>query len=89
MNKQELIDAIAKDTGLSKAECGRVLESVLANVVKGIKSGTVTLIGFGTFKKVSRKARTGVNPQTGAKLQIPAKNVVKFAAGKKLKEDIR
>jgi len=91
MNKKELINAVASDTGLTKADSERALSSVLNNIEKALsdkEDGNVTLIGFGTFKTTNRKAREGRNPQTGAKLKIPAKNVVGFKAGKKLKESV-
>ncbi len=91
MNKKDLIDAIASDTGFTKADSERALKSVLGNIEKALsdkKDGNVALIGFGTLKTVRREAREGRNPQTGAKLKIPAKNVVKFTAGKKLKESV-
>ena len=82
MNKAQLIEALVKDTGLSKAKAGEVLDSFMDNVSKGMKKGPVQLVGFGTFKKVKRKARNGVNPATGAKIKIPAKIVVQFKASK-------
>ena len=85
MNKGELIEAVAKDAELAKADAGRAVESVLANVGKTLKKkDKVTLIGFGTFSVQKRKARTGVNPATGEKIKIKAKNVVKFKPGSKL-----
>jgi len=82
MNKAELIEAIAKDINLSKADSGRALESVLKNISKGLKKDPVGLVGFGTFKKVKRKARIGRNPATGAKIKIAAKTVVQFKPSK-------
>lgn len=83
MNKGDLINKIAEDAGLSKAQAGDALNSVLDSVVATLKAGDkVTLVGFGTFSVSQRSARTGRNPQTGAEIQIPAKNVVKFKAGK-------
>ena len=82
MNKAELIDAIAGDANLSKADAKRALESVTSNVTKALKGGNkVALIGFGTFSISARAARTGRNPQTGATIQIKAKKVAKFKAG--------
>ena len=82
MNKAELIDAIAGDANLSKADAKRALESLTSNVTKALKSGNkVALIGFGTFTISNRAARTGRNPQTGASIQIAAKRVAKFKAG--------
>lgn len=82
MNKKDLIDEMSKDTKMSKADCERALDSLLKNVYKGAKKENVQLVGFGTFKTVNLKARTGVNPQTGAKIKIPAKKAFKFSASK-------
>lgn len=82
MNKSELIEAIAKETELSKAAAGRALEAVLSTIVKTVaKKQDVQLIGFGTFKAAKRAARTGNNPRTGEKLKIAAATVPKFSAG--------
>ena len=86
MNKGELIDAIAKDAGLSKADAGGALGAAVANITKALRKGdSVTLVGFGTFSVSKRKARTGRNPQTGDKIKIKAARVPKFKAGAKLK----
>lgn len=82
MNKSELIESIAKDLGSSKADAGRALEAVLSGISKGVKKSNVQLVGFGTFKRSKRKARTGVNPQTGAKIKIPARTVTTWKASK-------
>jgi DNA-binding protein HU-beta len=83
MNKGDLINKVSSEAGLSKAQAGKVLDSVLNTVVKSLKKGDkVTLVGFGTFAVAKRAARTGRNPQTGAAIKIPAKKVVKFKAGK-------
>ena len=82
MNKAELIDAMASDANLSKADAKRALEALTTNVTKSLKKGDkVALIGFGTFSISNRAARTGRNPQTGATIQIKAKKVAKFKAG--------
>jgi nucleoid DNA-binding protein len=82
LNKSELIEAIAKETELSKAAAGRALEAVLSTIVKTVaKKQDVQLIGFGTFKAAKRAARTGKNPRTGEKLKIAAATVPKFSAG--------
>ena len=90
MTKAELIDQMAKDAGISKTAAGAALDSFTANVTKTLKKkdGKITLVGFGTFSKVRRKARTGRNPQTGEAIKIKAHNVVKFKAGKKLKDAV-
>ena len=90
MTKAELIEQMAKDAEVSKVAAGAVLDSFMANVSKALKKkdGKVTLVGFGTFMKSRQKARKGRNPQTGEPIKIKARNVVKFKAGKKLKESI-
>lgn len=86
MNKSDLIDAIAKDTDMSKAAAGRALDATTDAITKALKKGdTVTLIGFGTFKVTKRAARTGRNPQTGKPLKIAARKAPSFKAGKGLK----
>ncbi|MDR2123185.1 MAG: HU family DNA-binding protein [Flavobacteriaceae bacterium] len=85
MNKSELIDAIAADANITKASAKKALDSFLASVTKSLKEGKkVTLVGFGTFSVSSRSAREGINPQTKAKIKIPAKKVAKFKAGAEL-----
>ena len=86
MTKAELIEQMAKDASVSKVAAGAALDSFMGNVTKALKkkNGKVTLVGFGTFKKVYRKTRKGRNPQTGEAIKIKGKNVVKFSAGKKL-----
>ncbi|MFN8713237.1 MAG: HU family DNA-binding protein [Bacteroidota bacterium] len=82
MNKAELIDAIAADSKLSKADAGRALDALTTAVTKAMKKGDrVSLVGFGTFSITKRAARTGRNPQTGKAIKIAAKKVVKFKAG--------
>jgi len=82
MNKGELIDAIAADSKLTKADAGRALDATLTAITKSLKKGVkVTLVGFGTFDVSKRAARKGRNPQTGKAIQIKAKKVAKFKAG--------
>lgn len=89
MTKAELIDKVAEDTKVSKAESGRLIESVLENMTSALTNGdSVTLVGFGTFSVSSRAARKGRNPQTGAEIQIAASKVPRFKAGKALKDRI-
>jgi DNA-binding protein HU-beta len=90
MTKAELIEAMANDAGISKSAAGAALDSFTANITKALKKkdGKVTLVGFGTFSKSRRKARKGRNPQTGETIKIKASNVVKFKAGKKLKDSV-
>ena len=89
MNKGELIERIAKDTKLSKAQATNALNSALGGIQGALKKGgKVTLVGFGTFSVGKRKARTGRNPQTGASLKIPARKVAKFSPGAGLKKAV-
>ena len=81
MNKGQLIAEVAKKANLSKKDATNVVNATIEAIKKNVKKG-VTLVGFGTFRVVKRKARTGRNPQTGEKIRIGAKNVVKFKAGK-------
>ena len=86
MNKSELLAAIAEKTNQSKAATGEFLDAAIAVIETAVSSGDpVALVGFGTFSVATRKARTGVNPRTGAKLSIPASKSVKFKAGAALK----
>jgi DNA-binding protein HU-beta len=80
----------AKDAGISKSAAGKTLNSFMDGVTKALKKkdGKITLIGFGTFSKTRRKARKARNPQTGEVIKIKASNVVKFKAGKKLKDAV-
>lgn len=90
MNKGELIDAIAKEAGLTKADAGNALNAFIGNVSKALKKGdSVQLIGFGTFSVSKRAARTGRNPQTGKEIKIAAKKVAKFKAGKALADTVK
>ncbi len=85
MNKTELISAIAEGAGLSKADAKKALDVALDTIANAMKTGDkVTLIGFGTFAVTERPAREGINPATKAKIQIPAKKVIKFKAGSEL-----
>ena len=90
MTKAELVGQIAEDAGISKIIASSALDSFMDSVTKALKKkdGKVTLVGFGTFSKIRRKARKGRNPQTGEPIKIKACNVVKFRPGKKLKEAI-
>ena len=90
MTKAELVEKMAKDAKISKVAAGAALDSFMTTVTKALKkkNGKVTLVGFGTFSKVRQKARKGRNPQTGEAIKIKAKNVVKFKAGKKLKDSV-
>jgi len=90
MTKSDLIEQMAGDAGISKVTAGAALDSFLGGITKGLKkrNSKVTLVGFGTFRKVYRKTRMGRNPQTGGKIKIKGSDTVTFKAGKKLKESI-
>ncbi len=90
MDKAGLVEKIAKDADMTKTAATIALNSFIDGVTKALKEkdGKVTLVGFGTFAKIRRKARKGRNPQTGETIQIKARNVVKFRPGKALKESI-
>jgi DNA-binding protein HU-beta len=87
MTKAEIVGKMAKDAGISKAAAGAALNSFVDSVTKALKKkeGKVTLVGFGTFSKVRRKARKGRNPQTGETIKIKASSTVRFKPGKALK----
>ncbi len=87
MNKTELVNAVAEKTGLSKAKAAAAVDGVISAISDTLKKGDkVSLVGFGTFETVKRGERKGRNPQTGKEITIPAKNVVRFRPGKKLKD---
>lgn len=89
MNKSELINAIAEESGLTKADAGRALDATISSVSSALKSGdSISLIGFGTFSVKERSARTGRNPQTGETIQIKASKIPSFKAGKTLKDSV-
>jgi Bacterial nucleoid DNA-binding protein len=82
MNKTELINAIAEESGLNKADSKKALNGFLAAVSKELKSGgRITLVGHGTYQVVEKSARKGINPRTKETIQIPAKKAVKFKPG--------
>ena len=90
MNKAELIEQVASQTGLAKTASGKAVDAVVSAISNCLARGEkVTLVGFGTFGVRQRKARTGRNPQTGATIQIPAKKVPKFVPGKNLKNKVK
>ncbi len=85
MNKAELINKIADDTGITKTQANAAIDSFVEAVSKTLKNGgKVTLVGFGTFTISKRKARKGRNPQTGEEISIKARKVARFKAGKEL-----
>jgi DNA-binding protein HU-beta len=90
MNKGDLIDKIAGDAQVSRAQAGTALNSLIDGITSALRKGDrVALVGFGTFSSSQRKARTGRNPQTGAPLKIAAKKVAKFTPGAELKKAVR
>ncbi len=89
MSKTELVEFIASQSGLTKADATRALDATLEGITEGLKkSGKVALVGFGTFQSKERAAREGINPLTKEAIKIPAKNVVSFKAGSKLKDSV-
>jgi len=90
MNKAKLVESMAKITKMPKTACKDALEAFITSVSGSLKQNkTVVLTGFGTFTVMKRKARVGVNPATGKKMQIPAKKVPKFRPGKALKSVVK
>ena len=90
MNKNELIDAIAEKSELSRVAAGRALSATIETIVKALGQGdSVTLVGFGSFLVSQRKARDGHNPQTGEVMKIPAMRIPRFRLGKLLKEAVK
>ena len=89
LSKQDVISSVADATGLTKKEAGDAVDAVVNTIKNALAEGnSVGLIGFGSFEVKNRAARTGRNPQTGAELDIPAKNVPAFKAGKELKDAV-
>ncbi|RLE08788.1 hypothetical protein DRZ78_00380 [Candidatus Aerophobetes bacterium] len=89
MNKAELVEEVANRTGLTKRVVGKALDTLISTITNSLARGEkVTLVGFGSFKVMRRKGRRGRNPQTGEEIQIPAKDVPKFEAGKSLRNAV-
>ena len=89
MNQSDLIANVARATGISKADAERAVKATLNEIGDAIeRKEEVNLAGFGSFRIEYRNARTGRNPQTGASMDIPAKNVIKFSPGKALRERV-
>jgi len=89
MKKADIISKIVEATNLKKAEADEAMTAFMDAVKEGLKDGgKVTIIGFGSFSIVERKARMGRNPQTGQEIEIPAKKTVKFNPAEKLKEEV-
>ena len=90
MSKQEFVDKVASDTGLSKKDAGAAVDSVLSTIESELKSGgEVSFTGFGKFHVADRGAREGRNPRTGETMQIAATKVPRFTAGSGLKKAIK
>lgn len=90
MNKAELVEEVVNETGLTRRTAREAVNTVTSVITDVLARGEkVTLVGFGTFKVMERKARTGRNPQTGQTIQIPAKKAPKFRPGKGLREKVR
>ena len=90
MNKQELVDKVAKKAELTKKDTQNAIDAMLEAVMDSLKKGgNVTLVGFGSFKVVKRAARKGRNPQTGKTINIPARKTPKFTPGKSFKEKVK
>ena len=89
MKKIELVEAVATNAGLTKADATRAIDATFDAITDALKKGDkLTLIGFGTFGVSRREGRTGRNPQTGATVEIPARNVASFKAGTQLKKSV-
>ena len=89
MNKSELVEAIANESGLTKSKSAEVLNAIVNNITEALKKGEkVSLTGFGTWSTTKREARKGRNPKTGAEIEIPSKNVAKFKAGTELNKTV-
>lgn len=90
MNKGELVDEIAENTGVTKKQADSVLSALTDIIIETVSSGEkVILVGFGSFEARDRKAKEGRNPQTGEKLKIPATRVPAFSAGKVFKKKVK
>jgi len=90
MNKADLVEKIADQTGLTKKTSREAVDAVISAITDSLsREEKVTLVGFGTFQVMERKARKGRNPQTRETINIPAKKVPRFTAGKALREAVR
>lgn len=89
MNKSELVDAMASESGLTKADAKKALDGFISAVGNSLKGGDkISLVGFGSFSVSQRAARTGKNPRTKEAIKIPAKNVIRFKAGSELSSNV-
>ena len=90
MNKAELVEEVADQTGLTKRMSREAVDAIISAITDSlVREERVTLVGFGTFQVLERKARRGVNPQTREAINIPAKKVPKFVAGRSLREAVK
>jgi len=90
MNKTQLIDAVAVESGLTKVDAKKAIDAFIKTTGEQLKQGEkIALVGFGTFSVLERPARTGRNPQTGAKLEIAEKKIIKFKAGSELNDEVQ
>ncbi|MEM8602632.1 MAG: HU family DNA-binding protein [Cyanobacteria bacterium P01_H01_bin.121] len=89
MNKAQLVDEISERTGLSKKDITKVIDALVSAIMQAVSNGDkVGLVGFGTFERRERSARTGRNPKTGEPIEISASSVPVFKAGKQFKETV-
>jgi DNA-binding protein HU-beta len=89
MSKTELVEFVATEANMTKADAARAVDAVMKGITEGLKKDEkVALVGFGTFTSKKRPAREGINPLTKEPMKIPAKNVVSFKAGSKLKDAV-
>ena len=90
MNKAELVEEVANQTGLTKKTSREAVDVIISAITDSLsREERVTLVGFGTFQVMERKARRGINPQTRETIQIPAKKVPKFVPGKSLRKKVK
>lgn len=90
MNKTELINAIAEKANLTKVDAKNALDATVAAIAEALEKGDkVALLGFGTFSVAEKTARTGINPRTKEKIEIPARKAVKFKAGAELNDKVK
>ncbi len=90
MNKAELVSRVARDTRVTRVLATRVVDSMLEQITRALRRGDrATLVGFGTFTVVRRRARMGRNPQTGDPIKIPPRRVIRFASGNTLRIVVR
>jgi DNA-binding protein HU-beta len=90
VNKGEVVARLARETGLTKVDAGRVLDAFVEQVLRSLKKGEkVKILGFGTFDVFRRRARNGVDPRSGAPIRIPARRWPRFTASKELRAAVK